>query len=77
MAQTPVIEFDYGLALNQAYAALTQVITGGAIAELRDQNGEVIKYTAASRASLMGWIAYLEAKTGVNTGGLRPLGMLY
>lgn len=75
--QTPVIEFDYGAALNAAYAARTQLVMGGAVTELRDQNGETIKYSAASRGGLAGWIAFLEMKTGVRRGGLRPLGFIF
>lgn len=74
--QTPVIEFDYGDALNKARAAYQIAIMGGQVTKVRDQNGEQIEYSASSLSKLAAWIAYLEMKTGVAC--VRgPLGFIY
>lgn len=73
--QTPVIEFDYGAALNAARAAYLQISMGGAVVRVRDQNGEQVEYSPGNAKSLAAWIAYLEMKTcGVSRG---PLGFIF
>lgn len=78
MAQTPVVEFDYGAALNQAYAAYTSLMTGAGAFRFRDQNGEMVEYTPGNTAKLAAWIAYLEVKTGTRGRSvLGPLGVIF
>lgn len=76
MTQTPVIEFDYGAALNAAYAAYQSIKLGGQVTRLRDQNGEIVEYSPGNAAALAAWIAYLEVKTGTRCSR-GPLGVIF
>lgn len=60
--------------LDDARAAYHRLMTGAAIAEFRDQNGETIKYSATNKGALQAYIARLEAQLGqavVPTGPIR------
>jgi len=51
--------------LAEAELAYHRLMTGGAVVELRDQNGEVIKYTQASATRLASYIQYLKEQLGL------------
>lgn len=57
---TPTLEM-----LQDATAAYHRLITGGQVAEFRDQNGELIRYTSANRAALLNYIKWLESKLNI------------
>lgn len=50
--------------LDEAEAAYHSLAIGQGIAELRDQNGETIRYTQASRHALWSYILRLRAELG-------------
>lgn len=58
--------------LRDARNALHSLMTGKQAVEIRDQNGEMIKYTRSSKADLEDYIRYLEGLLGCRTV-LRPI----
>lgn len=46
--------------LDEARVAYHALVTGQAVAEFRDQNGETIRYSKADTAKLAAYIASLE-----------------
>lgn len=59
--------------LATAEAALVALLTGKAVTEFRDSNGEYVKYSQADLASLRAYIAELKAQLAGTPGGpLRP-----
>lgn len=53
--------------LAEAEAAYHRLVTGTSVVEVRDSNGEMIRYTAANASRLQAYIETLKAK--LNTGG--------
>lgn len=53
----------------EAEAALHALVTGTSVVELVDQNGERIRYTAASRSALQAYIDDLKRQNGTGGGG--------
>lgn len=59
---------------DEASAAYHALLTGQAVAEFRDQNGETVRYTAANRGALAAYIADLKRQlnpTSTVTGPAR------
>lgn len=72
MALTDAEKTLYTSRLAEAEEALHQLNIGSALAELRDQNGEIVKYSPASRPALRAYIAELRIKLGLSCGP-RPM----
>lgn len=51
--------------LNEAEAAYHALQCGQAVAEVRDQNGESVRYTAANASRLYGYILDLKRQLGI------------
>lgn len=60
--------------LDEAEAAYHDLLIGKAVVELRDANGETIRYTVANRAALASYIEDLKRQLGTITvsGPMRP-----
>ncbi|MBH0113275.1 phage tail protein [Novosphingobium sp. YJ-S2-02] len=60
--------------LDEAEAAFHDLLIGKAVAEVRDANGETIRYTQTNRAALSAYIADLKRQLGTTSvsGPLRP-----
>jgi hypothetical protein len=54
--------------LIEAQAAYHDLLIGKAVAEFRDQSGEVVRYTQADRRELNAYIADLKAQIAVAAG---------
>lgn len=65
--------------LTEARAAYHKLMTGTALVELRDQNGESVRFSAINRAALYAYIQDLErlldAPTAVRPN--RPIGFVF
>lgn len=48
--------------LDEAFAAYRQLMTGAAVVEYRDQNGERVVYGRADSAKLWAYITWLQAQ---------------
>ena len=60
--------------LSEAKAAYHRLVTGAAAVEIRDSNGESIRYTSANASRLKAYIAELEGElAGTRTTARRPL----
>ena len=63
--------------LTEAQSAYHKLMTGTAVAEVQDSNGERVRYTAADLSKLKAYIADLKAQiatasgTGVPSGPMR------
>ena len=66
---------DLATQLAEAEAAYHALMVGQSVAELRDSNGELIRYTPASAARLLGYIMSLKQQLGMNpaAGPARPV----
>lgn len=62
---------DKAAMLQQAEAAYHQLMIGQGVVEFRDQNGELVKYSASRKADLWGYILQLRAELGKSSAG-RP-----
>lgn len=51
--------------LIDAQTALHALLTGSAVAEFRDQNGETVKYSKANKSDLMAYIEWLKGQLGM------------
>lgn len=63
--------------LNEAKAALHDLMTGRAVRVVVDQNGERVEYSVANRANLLAYISALEAELAnagkpAAVGAMRP-----
>lgn len=58
---------DLQTRLEEAESAYHSLAIGQGIAEFRDQNGEMIRYTQANRAALWNYILSLRAQLGIIT----------
>lgn len=54
--------------LAAAKAAQHKLLTGSAVAEFKDQNGETVRYHGANRGSLASYIADLERRVAGRSG---------
>jgi hypothetical protein len=54
--------------LIEAQAAYHDLLIGKAVAEFRDQSGEVVRYTQADRRELNAYISDLKAQIAVAAG---------
>lgn len=55
--------------LTQAREAYHQLMIGGSVAEVRDQNGETVRYTQTSITRLRSYISELERLLNGTTDG--------
>lgn len=59
--------------LAEAEAAYHSLMVGGSVAELRDHNGEQIRYTPANASRLSAYITWLKIQLGLlPANSLRP-----
>lgn len=65
--------------LAEARSAYHRLMTGTALVELRDQNGEVVRFTAIRRADLYAYIQDLESKLCAPAARRpnRPMGFVF
>lgn len=59
--------------LDEAEQAKHDLLTGKAVAEFRDQNGETVKYSKADIDKLSQYIETLKTALGVNTVAAGPM----
>lgn len=60
--------------LIEAEVALHALLTGQAVAEVRDSNGETVRYTIANASRLRAYIEELRRQIAPTLGGpLRPI----
>lgn len=55
---------DKALMLQQAEAAYHELMLGRGVVELRDQNGETVRYSQTRKADLYGYILQLRQELG-------------
>ncbi len=63
--------------LNEAEAAYHALQCGQAVAEVRDQNGESIRYTTANAYRLLGYIQDLRRQLGLTTPSYTPMRVIF
>lgn len=63
---------DKALLLQQAEAAYHQLMLGQGVAEFRDQNGEMVRYTPARKTDLWAYILQLRSELGQTATFGRP-----
>ena len=63
--------------LSEAQAAYHRLMTGAALVTVKDQNGEMVTYQAASAMRLSAYIANLEAQIAALTGARRASGPMW
>lgn len=51
--------------LHDAQTALHDLVTGGAVASFKDQNGETVTYSKTNRGDLVAYIEYLKRELGL------------
>lgn len=59
--------------LTEAQNALHALLTGSAVVEFTDQNGEKIRYTAAKKHDLIAYIAWLKGELGLDVAPTGPM----
>jgi hypothetical protein len=59
--------------LAEAEAAMHRLMTGTAVVEVKDSNGEQIKYNQASLTKLAAYIQNLKLELGLLTAGSGPM----
>jgi hypothetical protein len=59
---------DLTVLLSEAETAYHRLMTGSSMVELRDSNGESVRYSAISANKLLGYILSLKRQLGVPTG---------
>lgn len=60
--------------LNEARAAYHALMTTGSVLEVRDQNGELVRYSRVDASKLLAYIKSLEFQlTGHTSRPLRPI----
>ena len=62
---------DLTIQLAEAEAAYHALMIGQSVAELRDQNGELVRYTPANAGRLLAYIATLKQQLGLS-GSFAP-----
>lgn len=63
--------------LDEAENALHDLLLGKAVVELRDSNGEVVRFTPTNKAALRAYIAELTALINPDDTGLSPMRPLF
>jgi hypothetical protein len=64
---------DLQVQLQEAEQAYHHLMTGQSVAEFRDQNGELIRYTPANAGRLLAYILSLKSQLGlVAPGSMAP-----
>lgn len=65
--------------LAEAKTAYHKLMTGEALVEVRDQNGETVRFTQINRAALYSYIQDLERKVCGSSGArsTRPMGFYF
>lgn len=58
--------------LKEAESAYHQLLLGGGIRVIKDQNGEQVEYTSANRQALYSYILQLRALLGIGPCGTAP-----
>jgi len=61
------VALDLNIALEEAEAAYHALMTGQSVAEIRDQNGELVRYSPANAAKLLAYITTLKSKLGLTS----------
>lgn len=59
--------------LIDAQQALHALMTGTAIVEVRDQNGETLKYSRANKNDLLAYIEWLKGQLGLIVAPSGPM----
>lgn len=59
--------------LLDAYEAYAALMTGQAVTEFRDQNGETVKYSRANKNDLLAYIEFLKRELGVAVAPVGPM----
>ena len=65
-----IITMQMLLDAQEAYHAL---LTGSAVAEFRDQNGETVKYSRANKNDLFAYIEWLKGQLGLAVAPSGPM----
>lgn len=60
---------DLQAKLAEAESAYHDLMVGRSVVELRDQNGELVRYTPASAVRLLAYIQSLKQQLGLLPGG--------
>ena len=60
--------------LTEAQAAQHALLTGSAVEEVRDSNGETIRYTPATRGALASYISDLKRQIAIEAGSTPTTG---
>lgn len=68
----PITQAELLVLLAEARSAYHKLMTGSALAEIRDQNGENVRFTAARKADLYAYIQDLERQLTADCGRPRP-----
>ena len=69
---------DLATRLAQAEEAYHALMTGQSVAEFRDQNGELVRYTPANAARLMVYIQTLRQQLGITPAcSFGPAGVFF
>jgi hypothetical protein len=63
---------DLNAYLADAEKAYHALMTGQSVAEFRDQNGELVRYSPANAQRLQGYILSLKMQLGLPTGITPP-----
>lgn len=63
---------DLNANLADAEKAYHALMTGQSVAEFRDQNGELVRYSPANAQRLQGYILSLKMQLGLPTGITAP-----
>lgn len=59
--------------LTEAEKAYHDLLTGSAVVEFRDQNGETVKYLRANKNDLLAYINSLKAQLGQSVAPSGPM----
>lgn len=59
--------------LTDAQDAYHALMTGSAVAEFRDQNGETVKYSKTSKNDLLAYIQWLKGQLGMAVAPTGPM----
>lgn len=59
--------------LDEAQSAYHSLMIGQGVAEVRDQNGEVVRYSRSDVNKLANYIAWLKAELGITTTAVGPM----
>lgn len=79
MACTEPTQAELMALLAEAKAAYHSLMTGQALVEIRDQNGEMVRYSQINRQALYSYIQELERKVCQPSGARssRPMGFFF